>query len=95
MDDSSQIEQQSNTKTTSSDPSKAAQGKRGQVVLNVRFQPNGLVLAINHKPEHLGDQDWFDRLCRISGTNFMPLSGGRGAFTISGDMFQLIWEANS
>ncbi len=95
MDDSSQVEKQSITKTTSSDPSKVAQGKRGEVVVNVRFQPNGLVLSINHKPEHLGAQEWFDRLCRVSGTNFMSLSGGRGAFTIPGDMFQLIWEANS
>jgi len=90
MDNSSQAE-----KSTSSDPSAVAQGKRGEVVVNVRFQTNGLVLSINHKPEHLGAQEWFDRLCRVSDTNFMALSGGRGAFRIPGDRFQLIWEANS
>jgi hypothetical protein len=99
MDDSSQVEKQSTTneaaKSTSSDPSAVAQGKRGEVVVNVRFQPNGLVLSINHKPENLDAQEWFDRLCRVSGTSFMPLSGGCGAFCIPGDMFQLIWEANS
>jgi len=99
MGDSSQVGNQSNTneaaKSPSSDPSAVAQGKRGEVVVNVRFQPNGLVLSINHKPENLDAQEWFDRLCRVSGTNFMPLSGGRGAFTIPGDRFQLIWEANS
>jgi hypothetical protein len=94
MDDSSQVEQKSHSKSTSS-PSMAAQGVRGEVVVNVRFQPNGLVLHINNKPQDMGDQEWFDRLCRVASTNFMALSGGRGAFRIPGDQFQLIWEANS
>ncbi len=82
-------------KATSSDPAKQSQGKRGVVVVNVRFYPNGLVLNINNKPQDINDQDWFDRLCRVASGHFMPLSGGRGAFCIPGDKFQLIWEANS
>jgi len=93
MDDSSQVEQK--TTPPSFDPSRQSQGKRGQVVVNVRFQPNGLVLAINNKPQNLNDQEWFDRLCRVVSTHYMALSGGRGAFSIPGDTFQLIWEANS
>jgi hypothetical protein len=91
MADTSQVD----TKPTSSLPSVAAQGVRGEVVVNVRFQPNGLVLQINNKPQNLSDQEWFDRLCRVASGCFRALSGGRGAFSIPGDQFQLIWEANS
>jgi hypothetical protein len=82
------------TSKTSAGPQYAAQGKRGEVVVNVRFQPNGLVNSINNKPEHLGNQDWFDRLCRTASPYFRALSGGRGVFSIPGDTFQMIWEAN-
>jgi len=76
------------------DTSRSAQGARGEVVVNVRFQPNGLVNMINHKPEYLNSQEWFDRLSRAASTYYIALSGGRGAFSIPGDTFQLIWEAN-
>jgi hypothetical protein len=97
MDDSAPAQEKATAETSkpASNPSAAAQGKRGEVVVNVRFQPNGLVSMINHKPEGISDQEWFDRLCRVASGHFMALSGGRGAFCIPGDTFQLIWEANS
>jgi hypothetical protein len=65
-------------------------GALGQVVVNVRFQPNGLVNTINQRPDGLGPQDWFDRLCRAVPLTYQPLSGGRGAFTIPSAEFDLI-----
>ncbi len=96
MDDSAPAREKpaADSVKTSTAPHSSAQGKRGEVVVNVRFQPNGLVNMINHKPEHIGDQDWFDRLCRTASSYYRPLSGGRGAFSIPGDTFQMIWEAN-
>lgn len=78
-----------------SNPAHSGQGVHGVVVVNVRFQPNGLVNMINQKPQGLNDQEWFDRLCRVASGHYLALSGGRGAFSIPGDTFQLIWEANS
>jgi len=83
------------TTETAANPAQNSQGTRGEVVINVRFQPNGLVNSITHKPENLSAQDWFDRLCRVTSGCFMPLSGGRGAFRIDGADFQLILEANA
>ncbi len=95
MNDSAPAQEATNATKAASSPAASGQGARGEVVVNVRFQPNGLVNMINHKPQGLNDQEWFDRLCRVASPHYMPLSGGRGAFTIPGDTFQLIWEANS
>ncbi len=95
MDDSAPAREKTEASAkTQADPQYSAQGKRGEVVVNVRFKPNGLVNQINYKPEHIGDQDWFDRLCRTASPYYRALSGGRGAFSIPGDQFQIIWEAN-
>jgi len=81
------------TTETAANTAQNSQGTRGEVVVNVRFLPNGLVNNITHKPEHLSHQEWFDRLCRVTSGAFMPLSGGRGAFRIDGADFQLILES--
>ncbi len=95
MNDSAPAQEAANTTKAASSPSTSSQGVRGEVVVNVRFQPNGLVNMINYKPQGINDQEWFDRLCRVASSHYMPLSGGRGAFTIPGDTFQLIFESNS
>jgi hypothetical protein len=97
MDDSAPAQEKATAEASkhNSNPSMSAQGLHGEVVVNVRFQPNGLVSMINNKPQGINDQEWFDRLCRVASTYYMALSGGRGAFRIPGDTFQLIWEANS
>ncbi len=61
----------------------------GNVVIDVRFHPNGLVNMINNRPANMEPQDWFDFLCKNT-VSFRPLSGGRGSFTISNDEFAQI-----
>jgi len=88
------------TKTkTAEAPSAAATkhggGKLGEVVIHVRFHPTGLVNTINQRPEYLSPQDWFDRLCRAAPLTYQPLSGGRGAFRIPSDDFDVILSENA
>lgn len=71
-------------------PTKHGGGKLGEVVIHVRFHPTGLVNTINQRPEQISPQDWFDRLCRAAPLTYQPLSGGRGAFRIPGDDFDVI-----
>ena len=66
------------------------EGKRGEVIIHVRFHPTGLVNTISQRPDHVSPQDWFDRLCRAAPSTYQPLSGGRGAFRIQGHDFDAI-----
>ncbi len=61
----------------------------GDVVIEVRFHPNGLVNMINHRPANMEPQDWFDFLC-MNSANYRALSGGRGTFAIPNDKFEEI-----
>jgi len=54
-----------------------------QVVIHVRFEPDGSVAAIGEQPESLSPQEWFNRLSLTMGTAYRPLSGGRGAFRLA------------
>lgn len=65
---------------------KATSVIRGNVVVEVRFHPNGLVRMINQKPANMDPQDWFDFLCK-QGASYRPLSGGRGTFSIEAEKF--------
>ena len=65
------------------------QASRDQVVIEVRFHPNGRVNMINNRPANMEPQDWFDFLCKNSVT-YRPLSGGRGSFALSNDEFEEI-----
>lgn len=76
----------------------AAKATRGgfhisDIIVNVRFLPNGLVNTITQKPEHLSPQDWFDYLCKAVPLAYRPLSGGRGTFTIEADDFTALRSA--
>lgn len=62
-----------------------ATGGSGDIVINARFLPNGLVDTITHRPEQLSPQEWFDRLCYAVPQTYQPLAGGRGCFRISKD----------
>ncbi len=66
---------------------------RDDVVVNVRFMPNGLVNTIPNLPEAMRPQVWFDHLCRSAPLTYKPLSGGRGTFVIGRDEFATIRSA--
>lgn len=55
----------------------------GQVVIRVRFSPDGSVAEIGERPAQLSPQAWFDRLSDKAGNFYQPLSGGRGVFRVA------------
>ncbi len=55
-----------------------------EVMIHVRFAPNGSVTEIAERPESMTAQGWFNLLTERVGTTFQALSGGRGVFRIPG-----------
>lgn len=55
------------------------------IIVHVRFAPNGTVTEIGERPEGLEPQDWFNYLSDNAGTNYQALSGGRGVFRLTRD----------
>lgn len=53
------------------------------VIIHVRFAPNALVVEISERPTASSPQDWFNYLCDKAGTDYQPLSGGRGVFRLT------------
>lgn len=53
------------------------------VVIHVRFYPDGSVSEIGERPFSLSNQQWFDKLSNTYASDFMSLSGGRGAFKLT------------
>ena len=51
-----------------------------QVVINVRFAPDGSVTEIGEKPASLSAQEWFNRLSMEAAARYQSLAGGRGVF---------------
>ncbi len=64
-----------------------------QVMIHVRFAPNGQVTEISERPTTISAQDWFNRLSDRVGTNYQPLSGGRGLFRLSPDEVEALKAA--
>lgn len=54
-----------------------------QVMIHVRFSPDGTVVQIGERPAELSPQLWFDRLSDKAGNLYQPLSGGRGIFRVA------------
>jgi hypothetical protein len=53
------------------------------VIIHVRFAPNGTVVEISERPQGLSPQDWFNFLSDKVGMEYQPLSGGRGVFRLT------------
>jgi len=54
-----------------------------QVVIHVRFAPDGTVTEIGERPGSLSAQAWFNKLSLAAGMAYQSLSGGRGVFRLS------------
>jgi hypothetical protein len=54
-----------------------------QVLIHVRFSPDGSVTEIGERPATLSPQQWFNTLSDGAGTSYQPLSGGRGVFRLT------------
>lgn len=55
------------------------------VMIHVRFSPNGTVLEISERPTPLSPQEWFDWLSDHAPDVYQALAGGRGVFRIPRD----------
>jgi hypothetical protein len=56
-----------------------------QVIIHVRFAPNGKVTEIGERPAAVEAQDWFNALTVRAGGHYQPLAGGRGVFRLTRD----------
>lgn len=53
------------------------------VVIHVRFAPDGSVVEIGERPKSVTPQDWFNCLSDKKGLRYQALSGGRGVFRLT------------
>lgn len=54
-----------------------------EVLIHVRFSPDGAVTDIGERPAAATPQSWFNQLATRFGEAYQPLSGGRGLFRIA------------
>ncbi|MGE5321112.1 MAG: hypothetical protein ACM3KD_13080 [Hyphomicrobiaceae bacterium] len=57
--------------------------EKEQVMIHVRFAPNGTVTEIGERPGTLSAQAWFNLLTSSTRDNYETLSGGRALFRLS------------
>lgn len=55
---------------------------KDQVMIHVRFAPNGTVTEIGERPSALSAQGWFNLLTRSTTNCYETLSGGRALFRL-------------
>ncbi len=54
-----------------------------EVLIHVRFSPDGTVADIAECPQAGSAQSWFNQLASKCGETYQPLSGGRGLFRVA------------
>ncbi|MCP1854681.1 MULTISPECIES: hypothetical protein [unclassified Bradyrhizobium] len=54
-----------------------------EVIIHVRFAPNGRVVQISERPAKLTPNQWFEVLNARAGAAYRPLARGRGIFRLS------------
>lgn len=54
-----------------------------QVLIHVRFAPDGTVMEIGERPKGVAAQEWFGHLSRNTQNSYQVLSGGRGIFRLT------------
>lgn len=64
-----------------------------EVVIHVRFAPNGAVTEIGERPGACPPQEWFNLLTEKAGEQYQPLSGGRGVFRVGREQVELFKQA--
>lgn len=61
-----------------------------EVLVHVRFHPNGEIVTIDAKPESLSARVWFNHLLKGARPYYQVLAGGRGFFRIPSQSFAAI-----
>lgn len=64
--------------------------ENSEIMIHVRFSPDGTVREISERPATLSAQDWFNRLSNEAASAYQALSGGRGLFRLSPPQLQLL-----
>lgn len=67
--------------------------ENNQVMIHVRFAPNGTVSEIGERPASLAAQDWFNLLSRSTINCYESLSGGRGIFRLPREQIEQLKSA--
>jgi hypothetical protein len=68
----------------------AEEEEENQVVVHVRFAPNGDVVEVGERVKGKNPQEWFDFLAaKYGGQHYLGLSGGRGVFRLTKDQLEL------
>ena len=66
--------------------------ENNQVMIHVRFAPNGVVTEIRECPAAANPQKWFDYLSRSTSNSYASLSGGRGVYRMSREQVESLKE---
>ena len=53
-----------------------------EIMIHVRFSPDGTVASIGERPDELSTQDWFNLLASSTIDSYETLSGGRALFRL-------------
>jgi len=61
-----------------------------QVMIHVRFAPDGTVTEIGERPKGATAQEWFSRLSGNTQNSYQALSGGRGIFRLTRDQVETL-----
>ena len=64
--------------------------ENNQVMIHVRFAPDGTVKEIGERPAEVGVQEWFNRLSSGAADYYQSLSGGRGVFRVPGELVETL-----
>jgi hypothetical protein len=53
------------------------------VIIHVRFAPNGTVVEIGERPKAMSPQEWYFYLSDKAANAYQPFAGGRGVFRLT------------
>lgn len=53
------------------------------VIIHVRFAPNGTVAEIGERPAGYTPQEWFDYMAEKAADAYQTFAGGRGVFRLA------------
>ena len=53
------------------------------IMIHVRFSPDGTVSEIGERPVGFTPQDWFNYLSGEAASAYQPFAGGRGVFRLT------------
>jgi hypothetical protein len=67
--------------------------KNAEVLIHVRFRPDGNVFTIDLKPNNTNENEWYTYLLERASAHYSTLAGGRGFFRLPRDRYEAILAA--